>query len=87
MGNERLELEMNYANIPGYSDLQLTSTLLPIPQIISEMQDTTADESIPSHHRMRRSFEERTFSGETAQNSTSYYRQFSRAGVPEQFRS
>lgn len=87
VGNERLELEMNYANIPGYSDLQLTSTLLPIPQIISEMQNTTADKSIPSHHRLLRSFEERAFSGETAQNSTSYYRQFSRAGVPEQFRS
>lgn len=87
MGNERLELDMNYMNIPGYSDLQLTSTLLPIPQIVSEMRDIPADESIPSDHRVLRSFEERTFSGETAQNSTSYYRQFSRAGVPEHFHS
>ena len=83
MGNERLELEMNYMNIPGYSNLQLTSTLLPIPQITSEIMDTSTDGSTPSENQMRRSFEERVFSGETAQNSTSYYRQFSRAGVPE----
>ena len=74
---------MNYTNIPGYSDLQLTSTLLPIPQIASEIRDLSLEEGAQSNSGLRRTFEERSLPGETSQNSTSYYRQFSRAGVPE----
>lgn len=72
---------MNYMNIPGYSDLQLSSTLLPIPQIVSEIRDLSSETNVSSDNTWFRSFEERAMPGETAQNSTSYYRQFSRAGV------
>lgn len=69
---------MTYTNIPSDTELQLTSTLFPVSHYFSELD---AEANPNEGDEILETVQERKLQGGIAQNSTSYYRQFSRSGV------
>ena len=75
---DRLKLSMTYTNIPSDTELQLTSTLFPVSHYFSELDGGVHPNE---GEEILETVQERKLQGGIAQNSTSYYRQFSRSGV------
>ena len=75
---DKLKLSMTYTSIPSDTELQLTSTLFPVSHYFSEL-DTEVNPN--EGDKVLETVQERKLQGGIAQNSTSYYRQFSRSGV------